>query len=261
MLSMRVPETKTDARFRKAFCTTVHVSKSGGVIMKADEKARIRNLPFFATLPTDAVEAMLAGAMLQHFPAGTVLFRQNDPPDFLYVLLEGLVGLTGGDAGQETVVEFLRPVEAFVVAAAVTDANYLVGARVIDRARVLLLPAETVRTRFADSGPLATTLMSALARHYRMLVRQIKDLKLRTSTERLGCYLLELAGAGSDGISVALPVDKRLIAARLGMTPENLSRAFSNLRRVGVRTSGPQVTIADMAALRLLCRPDPDFAD
>jgi hypothetical protein len=40
---------------------------------------------------------------------------------------------------------------------------------------------------------------------------------------------------------IALPYDKNLIAARLGLKPESLSRAFANLRSVGVAVHAAHV--------------------
>lgn len=233
--------------------------------MRAEDLVRVRSLPFFAAVQDDVREALLQEAVIQSFPEQTELFRQNDKPDYLHLVLEGLVGLTGGNQEQETVVEFIRPGDAFVLAAVLTDAPYLMAARVIDRSRIFLIPAAVIREQIRHDSPLAVTLLATLSGHYRRLVRQIKDLKLRTSTQRLGCYLLELAepamnggGSGRGAVSLALPVDKRLVAARLGMTPENLSRAFANLRPFGVRTAGLRVTLTDPDALRQICHPDID---
>lgn len=230
--------------------------------MREEEKQLVRRLSFFEHVPDEAVDELLKGALVQQFPSETILFHQGERPDFLHVLLEGQVGLLGvGTDGKETVVEFMNPVESFILAAVLTDAPYLMSAKVIDRARVLLLPAAPLREQVNTNARLAADMLASLAKHYRMLVRQVKDLKLRSSTQRLGCYLLALAEQSESGSSVTLPVDKRLLAARLGMTPENLSRAFSNLRPVGVRTSGQTVTIGDIEALRDLCRPDPNLED
>lgn len=49
---------------------------------------------------------------------------------------------------------------------------------------------------------------------------------------------------------VALPYDKSLIAHRLGMTPESLSRAFARLRGQDIRTDGNRVMVGDVAQLR-----------
>jgi CRP/FNR family transcriptional activator FtrB len=52
-------------------------------------------------------------------------------------------------------------------------------------------------------------------------------------------------------------MERRLLARRLGMTPEHLSRAFARLRHQGVSTMGRAVMIADDEALRRFCDYDP----
>src|SRR3546814_2660945 len=61
------------------------------------------------------------------------------------------------------------------------------------------------------------------------------DLKLRSLIERLANYLLRESRNQNRNDGLLLQVDKKTLAQRLGMTPENLSRAFgrSEERRVG----------------------------
>ncbi|MDO8911927.1 MAG: transcriptional regulator, partial [Phenylobacterium sp.] len=47
------------------------------------------------------------------------------------------------------------------------------------------------------------------------------------------------------------------LASLLGMTPENLSRAFATLTGYGVVINGPEVTIARPVVLERLAKPDP----
>jgi hypothetical protein len=47
-----------------------------------------------------------------------------------------------------------------------------------------------------------------------------------------------------------------LIAARLGLKPESLSRAFAKLRTVGVEVRASHVAIRDVARLRQLAADD-----
>ena len=54
----------------------------------------------------------------------------------------------------------------------------------------------------------------------------------------------------------SLPHEKRMLASLLGMTPENLSRAFSNLADYGVEVNGPEVSIHRPAVLDRLAKPD-----
>ena len=53
--------------------------------------------------------------------------------------------------------------------------------------------------------------------------------------------------------------DKRTLASRLGMTPENLSRNFALLTKYGVKSSGREIVIEDSSALETLRQAE--FAD
>lgn len=66
----------------------------------------------------------------------------------------------------------------------------------------------------------------------------------------------EEADQGHQG-SVEIPVEKRILASRLGMTPENLSRAFAALRSYGVKVDGARVEIPERDALTGFAKPDP----
>lgn len=60
---------------------------------------------------------------------------------------------------------------------------------------------------------------------------------------------------------MTLPVDKRALAALLGMTPENLSRAFGNLDPYGVAVDGPKIALSKLADLRVLAKTTPLIDD
>ena len=54
-----------------------------------------------------------------------------------------------------------------------------------------------------------------------------------------------------------MPYDKRTLASLLGMTPENLSRAFGTLKPYGVVVDGARVTLTDLDGLSGLAKPNP----
>jgi CRP/FNR family transcriptional activator FtrB len=225
--------------------------------MLQEDFEKLRQVGFLAELSPDTLKAITDAALLQRFPSQTVLFQQGERPDFLHVLLDGSIQLIGTSLDRrETVVEILQPVDAFMPAAVLTMTPYLVSAKVVRAARILMLPAAALREKVAQDPMLGLAMVNSLSRQYRSLLRQVKDLKLRTSIQRLGCHLLALANNNGNGGVIELPHDKRLIAARLGMTPESLSRAFSALRKLGVEVHGHHVRLTDVARLREECLPD-----
>ncbi|WP_223252211.1 helix-turn-helix domain-containing protein [Paracoccus mutanolyticus] len=93
--------------------------------------------------------------------------------------------------------------------------------------------------------------------HLQSLGEQIKQLKVRSAAQRVAEFLLDLCPPDAEGATVALPYDKTLIAGRLGMKPESLSRAFLKLRPHGVRIDQTSAVIASVGRLREAANAEP----
>ena len=220
--------------------------------MRATDLPLIRRSRLFGQASEADLERLLATCFVQALPKGTLLCRQGEKPEFLHVMLSGRVGLFGEAAGEETLVEFFGPGDAFVLPAAMLDAPMLLSARLLDEARVLMWPAAEFRAQVRANAALSYGAALLLSGYWRTLVGQIKDLKLLSAIERLSAFLLALAPRHNAAVTVTLPGGRRLIAARLGVTPQSLSRAFAAIRPLGVSGTGRQVTIADPGRLRPL---------
>jgi CRP/FNR family transcriptional activator FtrB len=147
-------------------------------------------------------------------------------------------------------VEFFGAGDAFIVPAVVLDAPYLLTARMLEEGRILMWPAPAFRAQVRATGALAYGAVLLLSGYWRTLIGQIKDLKLLSAIERLSAFLLALAPRETGPVTVTLPGGRRLVAGRLGITPQSLSRAFAALRPLGISGGGRQVTIVDPARLR-----------
>ncbi|HID67697.1 MAG TPA: cyclic nucleotide-binding domain-containing protein [Roseibacterium sp.] len=220
----------------------------------------IRNLALFANIEADRFEALMRGAYVHNFPPRIDLITEGDPPDFLHIVLTGSVDLYSSWNGRETSLATVRPVTTFILAASVNDAPYLMSARTLEKSRIILLPSEDVRAVFAKDSAFARAIVTELAQCYRAAIKSTKDLKLRTSLERLANYLLrQRSRTGSNEFELTL--EKRRLASFLGMTPENLSRAFKGLVPYGVKVNGTQVRIADPEVLIRFAKPSPLIDD
>lgn len=217
-----------------------------------DRGARTR-LP--KDLPTDLSRRLADAGSKQTLALDATLFSAGAEPAFLYLITSGRIALIGESAGDSAVIEVFGEGEILLMPAVVLDLPYLLTARALVETQVVAVPAAAFRAMLDHDAALARTVIDQLARHWRVLIRQIKDLKLRAGAQRLASYLLALDRTRSGRIY--LPMERRMLAGRLGMSPEHLSRAFSRLREQGVATTGRAVTIADDAALRRFCDFDP----
>ncbi|CAH1690693.1 Cyclic nucleotide-binding domain-containing protein [Hyphomicrobiales bacterium] len=216
------------------------------------------DLPILRHLSLDRRTELLRNAMQHSVPAGTVLFRQGEVPNFQLVLMAGSAHLSGHSAdGREVLIETARAPDLIIPAAVVTGAPYLMGARVPEPSLFLLIQADAFRAAVAADPLLAQAVIGSLAQQFRRMVRQIKNLKLRSSTERVGCYLLALAARQGTPEKAVLPYEKMLIASELGMTRESFSRSLASLEKSGIRVEGQTILITDIARLAEECRPDP----
>jgi len=220
----------------------------------------IRSTPLFRDVSDTSFAALTGAAFLQRFPANVQLIEEGEPADFLHVVVEGLVELFARHEGRESTLAFARPPATFILAAVVSDRVYLKSARTLAPSRILMIPAETVRTVFETDTGFARAVVRELALRYRDLVKELKTLKLRTGTERLANWLLAAdLEAGGPG-QIRLPCEKRTLASRLGMTPENLSRAFAALAGHGVSIKGRDVRL-DRRVLEAFGKPSPLIDD
>lgn len=233
--------------------------------MRPDDLTDIRNLPLFRDMLQSNFQALMQGAHDQRFPSGLHLIRQGERADFLHVVVEGSVELFAEWKGRTTTMAVIRPVGTFILAACIRDLPYLMSARTLEPSRLLLVPASDLRAVFRRDPEFAFSVIGDLSGAFRAMTRHAKNLKLRTSTERVACYLLRQSDLAGGAERFTLQVEKRLVASFLGMTPENLSRALNALKSCGVMVKGQTVTITDRKALMaagpldlLIDGPDPE---
>jgi CRP/FNR family transcriptional regulator, transcriptional activator FtrB len=222
----------------------------------------VGSVPLFERLDRSICKQIEAISELTTAEEGDVLSHQGAMPEFLHILLEGQVALTSTAAdGTTAVVEVVHPVGHFVMASVLSELPYLMTARAVARSRLLAIDAASLLNLVHRDPSLANTLLRSVSREFRTMVRQVRDLKLRTAAQRLGCFLLARV---KDGEAIKadfrLPFDKGLLAARLGCRQENLSRAFAALRAYGVETHGSRVLLHDIPRLKALAVPD-DLSD
>ena len=225
--------------------------------LRQDNVHRIRNVSFFDDCHDDIFQQAISGAFLQNFPQGTTLLTEGDPVDFLYFLLDGSVELSASWKSKETTLAVLRPISTFILAAVVMDSDALMSATTLERSEILMVPGESLRNAMRDNAEFGFAVSEELAGCYRGLVRAIKGHKLRDSTERLANYLLTQTFRQENQKEIVIPHEKRVLAALLGMTPENLSRAFSKLTRFGIEVNGNKVLFSKLDGLTRLARPSP----
>lgn len=216
--------------------------------------AQISRIPLFAGLTKFAIADLLSNAVVSAAAAGSVLFSQGDAADRFFVQLQGQTELfVMTPDGRKSVIDILGPGETFAEEAIFDTGVFPVSAKVVNDARILVVEAQPFLDQLSEEFDLVLAMLGGMSRHLRILLHQISELKLKSTAQRLGGFLLSLTESKAGEIVVELPYDKRLLANRLGMKPESLSRALAKLQEIGVSDTGGELTISDVGSLRAFC--------
>ena len=219
----------------------------------------IRRTPLFGVLPRDVADRMVEGPGARAYEKGTMLFQQGTPAEHCYFVLDGWVKVFRSAAdGNETVVHVFRAGEMFGEAVIFMGGRYPVSAETATTCRLLKLNGARLRDYIEQNPKLALSMLASASQHLKVLVAQLEQMKRLTAQQRLADFLLSLCPGDQDPCSIKLPYEKTLIASRLGMKPESLSRALAKLKPLGVTTVRDDVVVSDREALRQFVAADAD---
>jgi len=216
----------------------------------------LRELPFFREVNERTRNVLLSAAQVRHFSKHAVIIGEGETPEFLGVVVDGLVELFGTHNGAETTIEIVKPGSAMVLAAVIRNEVALNSARTLVPSRILMIPAQVVRDLCESDADFARAILNDMAQRCRDSVRSLKNIKLRDSAERLANWILQMGSLQGEHQCFELTFDKRTLASRLGMTPANLSRNLAKLTTYGVRISGRDIIIENPSALARFAKPN-----
>jgi CRP/FNR family transcriptional activator FtrB len=223
----------------------------------ATARQALQAAPWLAGVPPETLDRLSDKGLLHGLPAGSQIFAQAETPAFAQFLVRGRVALLAVRGTDETLVELVPPVDLLLPAAVLNRQPYLLSARVIEEAQLVLIHADAFRRAVASDHAFCLAVLACQAAHFRRQVKQAKNVRLRSAEERAGCYVVALAATAAAGQAVRLRFEKRLIATQLGMTRETFSRALAGLARHGIRVRGDTIRFDDVTLARALFALDP----
>jgi len=215
------------------------------------------------SLPDAIVHRLLSDASTREHARGETVFLQGEEARVIHVVLDGWVKLYRvAPNGNEAVVNVFTRGHSFGEAVAFRHDAYPVSAEAVTECRLLLISARTFIATMMQEPEICVAVLASTFQHLHQLVGQVEQIKAQTGAQRVAEFLLGLCDAEADAGSctVTLPYDKVLIAGRLGMKPESLSRAFSKLKVVGVRVERNHAAIDEISTLRAYAEQDPAAA-
>jgi CRP-like cAMP-binding protein len=203
----------------------------------------------FRGTPRERVAALARQSLAAHAPAGSAIVCRDEHVPGLMVVVEGLAKLAL-KGGSERVLRFVGPGETFGEAALVLGQPLPIDAVAVTDTSLVVVPAAPLLALFDRDRPFARELLATLCRRLQAMVADFESATQHDAGERLAAYL------GSLGLNtICLPAPKALIASRLGMTKETLSRLLRSFIDQGlISVAKREVKLLDRARLSALAR-------
>lgn len=186
----------------------------------------------FQHVSLEHLEKLLRGARQTRCRMGRALFEYQQKATHFYLLKAGLIHTFRlSPDGDEKVFQVLRPGD--LVAEAVmfmAPCVYPVYARAEQDSALIAVSRASLLSLCRESSDFSLKILSALSLRLYQNMNQIDQLTLGSAGQRLVSYLLEVKrDQGADDIK--LPISRGVLAARLNVAPETLSRLFQGFRK------------------------------
>jgi len=211
----------------------------------------VRRISVFRGVKPLVFERLTAPAVAITFKSGDTIFRQGDPAVSFFIVVDGWIKLSHiTESGKAAVIYVFTKGESIAEAVAFTGQSYPAVGEAVSDARVVRIPADHIIKCIRDTPDIAFAMIASTSLHLHRLLEQVTQLKVQSAVQRVADFLVSLCPAERNSCTIALPYEKVLIAGRLGITPESLSRAFAKLKNAGIEVHDFQVIVRDIEALR-----------
>ena len=203
------------------------------------------------------VERLLQASKGLQYRERSIIVREGVELSGLHIIHRGLVDLAHVDGDHQCGVLLLSAKDLLFPGASLFAEEALVTATALTTSRVVVIEPSTVNAVLDQSGVFARNVMNAVSGQWRMAVRNILDLNCRSAAQRLACFLLRLVDLQADSPAPILPIAKRHLAGRLGMTAETLSRMLQVIATEGIHLRGRMIIVRNRVRAEEFCGPDP----
>ncbi len=216
----------------------------------------LAKIVLFEGLDGDTLEALASAASHLAVRGEERIYWQGEFPNAYYHVVSGHVRRSlASPEGDEKIIDVVSAGQGFGLVELFGQAPYVSFAAATEESLLLCIRREVMMQAIAASPALSLRVMAAAAHRQAAFERDVAASFFHSGCRRLIDYLLRQAGKSFDpkGETVLqLPITKRLIAARIGVTAETLSRAFRELSEAGlIRVRGKEVTLlGKLAACR-----------
>ncbi len=198
----------------------------------ADYTDTLARTDFFADASPEQLQTVAAAGTKRQLVRGDVLFNEGDPPDSLFLVLEGRIAIAIASPvdKRESVVALMEAGDLFGDMGMLDDGPRSALGRALEPSLVIEVPYGPVRKMFDEDPRLLWNVTRLLAQRLRVMDEVLADSVFLDVTGRTAKRLLELAN-GSDEFN--LPVTQEELAGMVGASRERVNKAIASFIKLG----------------------------
>lgn len=189
----------------------------------------LQQTPLLNALDAEQFQGLLKTAVLYNLAEGELLFQQGQPLEQIFICTQGFIKLFRlTPNGDEKIVEIISAGNSFAEAVLFLGGQqYPVHAVALKSAQVIGINAQQYQKMLHSSVEVCFHLMGLMSKRMHWLLTEVDRLTLHNATFRLLTWLLEAPAQSST--LILLDVPKHVLASRLSIKPETLSRILKRL--------------------------------
>lgn len=224
------------------------------MMLSHQEEQELRQNVLFHALTEAQLRELQDGISSRVLGQGEHLFESGTPADEFYLVRSGQIKLYRlSPMGQEKVIEIVRPRQSFAEAVMFLDIpTYPVNAQALSDMELFAIKNRAFMNILAQSVDTCFHVMADISVRLKRHLNEIDSLTLQNATLRVVNYLgYMLPDGSSEAAEITLPAAKNIVASRLSITPETLSRILHTLTAKHlISVDGLHIKVHDVDGLR-----------
>jgi CRP/FNR family transcriptional regulator, cyclic AMP receptor protein len=211
---------------------------------------------FWDQLTPDEAEALQQVARRRDYRRGTVLMREADRSDWVFILRSGRVKVSvDTSSGTEVVLAVRGPGALLGEFSALDREPRSATVTALEPVSGLIVPLAEFESFLQAHGRVAYLLIRTVISRLRDADRKRIEFGAHDTIGRVAARLIEMADRfgqpTADGLKIALPFSQDELAGWIGASREAVSKALGVLRQAGtIKTSRMSVVVRDLPDLR-----------
>jgi CRP-like cAMP-binding protein len=197
----------------------------------------------FQDLVDSELEAVAGAGRLRRLEEDEFLYYQGDSATHLHVVLEGSLKLVQiNPEGQQVLLRYARPGEAFAILAVLGGLPYPTSAQAVEASLVMAWDQQAMKDLMLRFSSIAMRALEVVIQHTVEFQDRIRELSTERVERRIARAVLRLARQSGrkipEGVLIDLPVSRQDLAEMSGTTLFTVSRTLSQWESQGIIKSG-----------------------